>query len=622
MASQSPATDITVPPQAQSRLRVPVAVARRHPVIATALGIVALWLIVLGVLALDAWRQVDALDSLQKRDIAALSSADARNAARQLEALNRDLRWIDRLTGPAFVSNGLSHAPLAGPRIEAGQRLLIIGEQLSGAGARGAKIGARVLVAYEQTGMTTPAAANQQTWLDVVTQHDGEIRGIVDEIDAARVERQEIQDADLPGPIRSRLPTLDRLLDHNDLQGYVNTNLPALQIALGAEQPVRYLVLFENPAELRPTGGFFGTCALVTISRGQIVDYQFFSSYPLTVDYGAQRKTQRAQPWPIDRYLHDPQHGLLFHDGNWYADFPRSANLIMSMYSETNWPPIDGVVAVVPAVVEDLMQLTGPITLNVDGVDRTFTADHIQDEIETQRLMQASPDATTHKELLAEIGEQIVERLKVADRSVLADAADVLQHSADRRDIQMYSPDPTVESTLDARHWSGRLIPDANVPTLALTFANFEAGKSSNLMKPTLRLTVGDAVNGERQMALHLTMTHTGSPDAHPFYSGLQQWWVQVALPSGSSAVTPSMSQMPDPEAPIGGSYYIELNPQQSASLDVSWLQPDGQHLLFRRQPGLSTLEVTIDGAACQAPLTLSLDRDQTVDLDALCPAP
>ena len=58
---------------------------------------------------------------------------------------------------------------------------------------------------------------------------------------------------------------------HCDYQRFfLALDLAALFNALGGPAPSRYLLVFQNPAELRPTGGFPGTMALVTLNQGEL----------------------------------------------------------------------------------------------------------------------------------------------------------------------------------------------------------------------------------------------------------------------------------------------------------------------------------------------------------------
>ena len=162
--------------------------------------------------------------------------------------------------------------------------------------------------------------------------------------------------------------------------------------------------------------------ALVTLNQGELGDYLFFDAHELTDTYISHRQTVLPQPWPIERYF--PQDGFLLHDALWWPDFPRSARQLMTMYAETGWPSIDGVIAVQPEAASMLLDLTGSFSVDFQGQHRQITADNVYSEIERLRPQptDASEQMLAHKQMLGLIGKSLIERLKTADRHALLDA--------------------------------------------------------------------------------------------------------------------------------------------------------------------------------------------------------
>ncbi len=563
---------------------------------------------------------IDRLQAQASLDPGQVSTTDLAQMQVTFQDLSFDLDRLDRVMTTTGAAPILGHLPWVAPRYHAAQQLLTIGQLLAGAGDSGSAIAQQTLDAFQRTGvMATDTAPTSPTWLDVVSQHDAEIQQISQQVKQAQTLRASLNTALLPGRVRAKLPVLDKWLNKYDVQQFASADLPALQSALGSEHDVRYLVLFQNPEELRPAGGFPGTIALVTLRHGQVTSYTFSDIHTLTDDYMAQRASKLAQPWPIQQYF--PQDGFLIQDATWYADFAKSGATVMQMYAETDWPPIDGVIAVEPAAVSDVLQVIGPVTVDVDGQTRTITANNVLDEVERQRRLREEglPAQLKHKQVLELIGEQIISQIKQGDRSELVKIARNLEGAAKVRDVQAYSPDAHVEGMLDARAWSGRLAPQPDVPTLAVTFANLVLVKDSLRMEPALNLQLGDVQNGMRQATLTITLKNTGTNAEDPFYAGFQKWWVQVGLPQGSRLTSSDPASLPDPEAPNGGSYKIDLFPQQTGKIVVTFAMPESDTLLVRRQPGVSTVTFTASSGSCQKPATLKMNGDSAVSLDALC---
>jgi hypothetical protein len=240
-------------------------------------------------------------------------------------------------------------------------------------------------------------------------------------------------------------------------------------------------------------------------------------------------------------------------------------------------------------VISDLLRVTGPVTINVDDEARLITPDNVYDEIERQRRLHREGIRPTeeHKEALALIGEQIMEKLKIAPRGDLRTLGQSLRGEADRRDVQFYAANGTLQSWLAARSWTGSLAPDHGQPTLDLVLANVNNNKASDRLNPYVNLRVGPAEDGRRTVTVQLYLQNTGTNEEDPFYAGYQRWWVEATLPAGAGVTVAQPTPTPDPEAPSGGSYYVPVYPQQVGYVSITFTMPDTPTLLLRRPPGV-----------------------------------
>ncbi len=567
---------------------------------------------------------VRALESLKSANFAAFNVTDAQRAHGQFVQLQTDVNHLDEQTTlPSFVEPIALRIPYLKRRYTAGRQVIQVARLLADSGVVGSAIGEQALQAYKTTGLSAPSSPSSPTWLDVVNQQMPQIVAVKNQIDQAIQLRSKIDVSVLPASTSSHLDQLDKLVASHDLNKLVDTQLPALISAFGGDEPARYLVLIQNPSELRPSGGFPGTIAIVTFERGQLRNYEFYDVYDLNLAYTSNPHDPVTQPWALSKYAPSPELSIL--DASWWSDFPASAQTIMQMYQATGWPSIKGVVALDPAAVGAMLRLSGPMTIDVDGEMRTITADNVHDEIERQRRLardgQKSQDV--HKQVVAIIGKNLIEELKSGDRSMTLKMVTAIEQTATDRDLQVYSADPTVQALIKKRQWAGRLVPDAAEPTIAVTFANVAFGKSSELMYPSYTLTFGPSTDGEREAHLAIMMQHTGSLDDDPFYSGFQRWWVDVTLPAGSQRTGSSFPDVSNPEEPNGGSYEIPLMPASTETLKIDFVMPDSATLTFRRQPGLHTALVKVVDQACGVSSSPRyLTSDGKFQLSSICATP
>ena len=155
----------------------------------------------------------------------------------------------------------------------------------------------------------------------------------------------------MSGKITAYGPLLDAYLT-------ASARLPSI---LGWDEPRRYLVLTQNPAELRPTGGYAGSYGIVTFDKGRITERMFQDVFLLDVpwDYPFIKGPQE-----LHDYLLGEQQPWQLADANWAPDFPTSARDAIRLYAnESGDTDIDGVLAITTYTIDELLKVTGPITL-------------------------------------------------------------------------------------------------------------------------------------------------------------------------------------------------------------------------------------------------------------------
>ncbi|WP_274995039.1 DUF4012 domain-containing protein [Promicromonospora iranensis] len=127
---------------------------------------------------------------------------------------------------------------------------------------------------------------------------------------------------------------------------------------LGADGPRDYLVLVQNNAEPRALGGIVGTVLVLHADRGRI---------ELTEQMPASQVGPFKQP-PAE-LTEDEQ--AVFGDkvGRWMQnvtstpDFPRAAEIARAMWARETGQTVDGVLAVDPAALAEVLKTDGPVAV-------------------------------------------------------------------------------------------------------------------------------------------------------------------------------------------------------------------------------------------------------------------
>jgi hypothetical protein len=127
---------------------------------------------------------------------------------------------------------------------------------------------------------------------------------------------------------------------------------------LGESVPRTFLVLFQNNAELRSTGGIPGAAAEIHVDHGHI-----------TLARQSAAKDIRKFPEPVlpladqTKGLYGEITGQYFQDVNLVPQFPLTARLAAEMWKQQFGTQVDGVVSLDPVALGYLLQATGPVKL-------------------------------------------------------------------------------------------------------------------------------------------------------------------------------------------------------------------------------------------------------------------
>ncbi|WP_422778447.1 DUF4012 domain-containing protein [Plantibacter sp. Mn2098] len=168
---------------------------------------------------------------------------------------------------------------------------------------------------------------------------------------------------------------------------------------LGAAGPRNYLVLIQNNAEVRTTGGIAGATALVHTENGTMSLVRTASSD----EFMHLPKTPILPLTPFEQNVYTDNLGTYIQDTNLTVDFSRTGELAAAMGEQVYGTPIDGVVAIDPHVLAHLLDMTGPITVT-DGTQLTS-------ENAAQALLSDAyaryPDRLVQDAFFAEVAESV-----------------------------------------------------------------------------------------------------------------------------------------------------------------------------------------------------------------------
>lgn len=382
--------------------------------------------------------------------------------------------------------------------------------------------------------------------------------------------------------------------------------LPSL---LGYPESSEYLFILQNSDELRPTGGFIGTYGIIQTQDGDFKRFETHDIYHL--DMPVKDKVQVTPPAPIKQYLVDKWY---MRDANWSPDWPTSAENILRFYNLENsaFPtpdPItkfDGVIAITPEVITDLMKLTGPIPYDGEIYTANNFVDLLQYKVEREYI-QLGVSSWHRKEVIGEIARILKERLLDLPLERWPELIQLLGDTMARKNVLLYAKEPNLQALISEQGWSGEMKHFWG-DYLMVVDANLAALKTDAVMKRHVDYKVEEK-NGELTATVTLSYSHNGSVD---WKTSRYQSFTRVYVPAGSilqnsSGFAPG-SVMSGEE--LGRTYFggfVIVPPQQTAQFTLEYRLPrrmidnmktyKNYGLLIQKQPGTGKVGFSVDVA-------------------------
>jgi hypothetical protein len=562
-----------------------------------------------------------------------LQVAHLQQAQSHLQAIALDLRRIQ--------TNGLLRAPLVGAvgGTEL-QRVLAMASELVAAGQSG--IDAAELLVPHTSDIFADLGNAAPTTTPILSAQDlarlsADLAIARRDAQLALAERAAIHDDTLRrmglGSFVAQLHQLDTLAPEltTDL-GYATALVGALPALLGLNTPERYLLLNLDSDELRPGGGFAGNYAILTLAGGHLQGgLQLHDIYTLDCPSGCPyRPIPAADRW-FD--LAPSQFGL--RDANLDPDFPASAPALEALFAQEGGPQVDGVFAITPALIEAIMQVTGPIS--VPEFNRTVSAADLQDVIHYYHLtagtgLSDTPPGRSYgtsdrKVFDALLGKDLVHAVATLPPDRQRAVANIVLHALRTRDLQVYFNNADTQRVLAQAGLDGALggpsrgdslyVVDANI---GVTYANADVAER-----------VADSVTLDAAgTATHAaTLTYTYAKRGHLYdaaYVAAGGGWydrdfVRVLASPGAKLISGSgctWQPVAQARATAWGCLFI-VHANQTALLHLSWSVPNvvapsasagaapAYQLYWQRQAGSLISAAATLTAPAGAQLTLPL---------------
>ncbi len=368
------------------------------------------------------------------------------------------------------------------------------------------------------------------------------------------VQAQGLSPASLPVSASQRqalsaVMTILPILDSAISQGNFGN---ALGWLLGVDQQRTFLVEPMDSAELRATGGFTGQFGELVLNGGHMAplslknigqyeeDHTAEGSPPIESIY--QKVIGQIPPPPYSDWWPVANFGV--RDANLSFDFPTSARIIMQTYTYEFGDNLDGVIIFTPNLIEQILQVTGPIT--IPQYHETITAQNLQDRLHYYQLNNAGirqeeiienvNDPQQARKLFTQrVTSTLLKTVEHLSATKLLPMVEQMLQSMKTRDLQVYFTNPQVEN-LVAQYGSTASLDRSNSHDgLAIVQSNLSASKASQYVTTSIQDTVTLDDQGGATHQLQMTLDYQQKGDVYGFDT--YRDYVRVYVPEDSQFI-------------------------------------------------------------------------------------
>ncbi|OZG61303.1 hypothetical protein BLEM_1515 [Bifidobacterium lemurum] len=341
-----------------------------------------------------------------------------------------------------------------------------------------------------QIGDLASRATDLTTASEVISQANDELQAV----DGLRI----AQLADAVDSAKTKFNTVSSLLDT------VSRAAQLLPKMLGLEdgQTRNYLLISQNNAEIRATGGIPGSWGVITVSNGAISISEFDSAYKVS-------DTPVVELTAEERVLYGDNLAKYQQSINFTPDFPRSAYIGSVMWKQLKGQDVDGMISVDPVALQRILAVTGSVTTSNGTV--------LDGQNTVKALLSDSYASMTPAEtdtFFSDAAQCVFDRIKQGSSDNVA-LIKALNSAVTDGHILLWSAHEDEQELISGTTVSGELETDSTKPVAGLYFNDGTMGKMDWYLQRESSLEYEKTYpNGAKQYVLHVKLTNTVDPAA------------------------------------------------------------------------------------------------------------
>jgi len=312
-------------------------------------------------------------------------------------------------------------------------------------------------------------------------------------------------------------PLAETKIELGSLQEGLNTAADVASIApemLGSTNTRRYLLMVQNNAEVRATGGIAGAVAVLSVDKGRL---------NLASQTSAAALGRFSPPVSTDaeqELIYTKRLGSYMQDVNLTPDFPTSAHTAAAMWETRMGSKLDGVISVDPIALGYILEATGPVQLMSEF--QVAASGGLPNEIDGKNAVQTLlsdvyakiSDPKLQDAYFANVAQRIFEALSAGKGDPVKLLTGLNRASSEGR-ILVWSSYTKEQSIILRYPLSGSVSAENVSPAQFGVYFNDGTGaKMDYHVKRTVQLLVECPANGYREVKVRITSANTAPRDA------------------------------------------------------------------------------------------------------------
>ena len=354
------------------------------------------------------------------------------------------------------------------------------------------------------------------------------ISGMKDYVGMARADLLGVDERYVPKKYKEYFHEFKKFLEESQsISDNLYTVMSGLPQILGMGGEKKYIVWFQNSNELRPTGGFIGSYALIKLENGKIRNIFIDDIYNPDGQIDV-RNIKTEVPTPIKGFLGEET--LYLRNSNWDPSFPKSARAFDDIYFKIKGETIDGYIAVDLHFVESLLKVTGPVFLSSYNED--IDAQNLDERAQYYSGFDYKDGSQDKKSFLAVLSGKMLESIFSLDKKDMSKLSEEVVKSLNQRHLQIYFSNNPINAILKEKMWDGSLV-DTDGDYLMVVNANLGGTKSNYYVENSMNYEVSSLTrDGVLRATLTLEYKNNSETDAWP--GGPYKDYVRVLSQSGA----------------------------------------------------------------------------------------